>query len=114
MVSTCVCAWQHASQLSMLTAAACTRTMHWFNVHKEQKVTASMLLVATWLVGQKLTQALVAHSVMQQPELSHGEQAAQQRAHIWEQHVLLIGVHVETAALAFAARPHPTRILGPP
>ncbi len=51
---------------------------------------------------------------MQQPELSNNEQAAQQRAHIWEQHVLLIGVHVEAAALALARGPHPTRILGPP
>ena len=51
---------------------------------------------------------------MQQLELSHDEQAAQQRAHIWEQHVLFIGVHVEAAALALAARAHPTRILSPP
>ena len=46
MVSMCVCAWHHESQLSMLTAAACTRTMHWCNIHKEQQVTGSMLLVA--------------------------------------------------------------------
>ena len=88
--------------------------MHWDNVHKEQSVTTSMLLVRAWLVGQKLIQALVAHSAMQLPELSHIEPAAQQRAHVWEQHVLLICVHVEAAALALAARPHSTRILGPP
>ncbi len=51
---------------------------------------------------------------MQQPELSHNEQAAQQRAHLWEQHVLFVGVHVEAAALALAAGAHPTRILCPP
>ncbi len=28
--------------------------------------------------------------------------------------MLFIGVHVEVAALALAAGPHPTRILGPP
>ena len=46
MVLPCVCAWHHESQLSMQTAAACTRTMHWYNIHKEQQVTGSMLLVA--------------------------------------------------------------------
>ena len=48
----------------------------------------SVLLVTTWLAiwGQKQTQTLVAHS----------------------------GVHVEAAALALAAGPHPTCILGPP
>jgi len=51
---------------------------------------------------------------MQQPELSHNQQAVQQGSHIWEQHVLFIGVHVEAAALALAAGPHPTRILCPP
>ena len=100
--------------MSTLTAAACPHTTHWDNVHKEQSVTTSMLLVRAWLVGQTLIQALVAHSVMQLPELSHDEPAAQQRAHVWEQHVLLIGVHVEASALALAAWPHPTRVLGPP
>jgi hypothetical protein len=77
---------------------------------------ASVLLVTSHLAiwGQKLTQALVAHSVMQQPELSHDERAAQRRSHVWEQHVLFIGVHVKAAALALAAGPHPTCILGPP
>ncbi len=88
--------------------------MHWNNVHKEQNVTTTMLLVRAWLVGQKLTQALVAHSAMQLPKLSHNQPTAQQRAYVWEQHVLLIGVHVKAAALALAAGAHPTRILGPP
>ncbi len=79
------------------------------------------LLVTTQLAIWGLTQrqALVPRSAMPQQQqqdmiMSHNQQAVQQEPHIWKQHVLLIGVHVETAALALATGAHPTRILGPP
>ena len=77
-----------------------------------------VLLVTTQLAiwGQTQRQALVPRSAMQQQQqdMSHNQQAVQQESHIWKQHVLFIGVHVEAAALALAVGPHPTRILGPP
>ena len=106
--------------LASLAAAEHTysRSIYWCKVQREQNMMIVLLVtiqIAIWGLTQR--QALVPRSAMQQQQqqdMSHNQQAVQQEPHIWEQHALFIGVHVEAAALPLAAGAHPTRILGPP